>query len=761
MSLRVKGALLVSTVLLVVLGIGGCVLYRNMHNLTYYLLKNKAATIVQQVFTIREWVSGHGGVYVRKGEERFVLQVPAFVTKELTKYSSGVRYRLFSFHPINPENAPDPLEKKALKSFAEGDEEFFTLMERGGKRFAVYVTPLRVTPACVRCHPGARVGSVLGGLGVTFSVEREMRTMLRYGLSLGLGGVAVLFVIFFMVAFLLDREVVGKIREVEGAFARVFQGDLEVRLALEGAAEFSSLSRGFNRMVERLCEQEREQERMTERLKLEKEKFQRLFEGAMEGIFFLDKDGKIRDVNPEGLRLLGCEDKGELQGRDFFGDLCPSVELFLKLSSGGEVRESEVVLRRVSGGEVVVDMFWFSVGDLHCIWGYWGTIRDVSEEKSLERQLIKAQRMETLGVLAGGIAHDFNNILSGVLGFVELCLDEVPRDSQVYERLNMCLEALKRGSGLASQLLDFARAREDQMRLLDLNLLVKELSKILKETLPKMIEVDVQLDPQLKFVMADPAQIHQALLNLCINARDAMPQGGRLLLKTENITLEEEDTRLDLPPGNYVVLTVSDTGCGMDEETVKRIFEPFFTTKKERGTGLGLTITNSIVKSHGGAIEVKSQVEKGTTFRVYLPASEVKEERAGKDVYTFFSRKGVGKVLVVDDEPMVRDSVAAMVARLGYEPIKASSGEEALEIYREEGKEIVAVLLDLYMPGMGGIKALEKLMKMEPRPRVIISSGYKDKELEEAVREMGALAYLSKPYGQKDLSEILWKVVGD
>ncbi len=758
MSLRIRGALLVAAVLAVVLGIGGWVLYRNVNDLTYYLLKNKAATIVQQVFIVREWVGSHGGVYVKKGENRYVLTVPAFVTKELTRYSSGIKYRLFSSHPINPENAPDALEKRALESFARGKKEFFTLVKRDRKRFVVYVTPLMATPKCLPCHPGAKVGSLLGGLGVTFSAEKELSTMSHYALGLGVGGVSALLVTLFMVVFLLDREVVGKVREVERGFARISQGDLDVRLHLKGAQEFVSLSRGFNHMVTRLYEQEKAQERMTERLQLEKAKFQRLFEGAMEGIVFLDKEGKIRDLNPEGMRLLGCEEKERVVGLDFFKDICSCGELFLRLTSEGEVRETEVPLKRVSGGEVVVDMYWFSVGDLHCLWGYWGMIRDVSEEKSLERQLIKAQRMEAIGVLAGGIAHDFNNILSGVLGFVELCLDEVPKGSQVHERLTMCMEALKRGSGLTRQLLDFARAREDQMRLLDLNLLVKELSKILRETLPKMIEVEVSLDPQLKFIMADPSQIHQALLNLCINARDAMPQGGRLLLKTENVTLEKENPELGLAPGRYVVLTVSDTGCGMDQETVKHIFEPFFTTKKERGTGLGLAITYSIVKGHGGAIEVESQEGMGTTFRIYLPSMEVREEEEATVPHTLM--KGKGKILVVDDEPMVRDSVAAMLAKLGFEPVKASSGEEALEIYRREGREIVAVLLDLYMPGIGGVKALEELMKMEPKPKVIISSGYKDKDLEEALREMGALAYLNKPYGHKELSDILRRIVG-
>ena len=758
MSLRVKGGILVAAVLVVVLSLGGFILYRNVNNLTYYLLKNKAATIVQQVFTIREWVGSHGGVYVKKGENRFVLRVPAFITKELTTYSSGIKYRLFSPRPINPENTPDALEKKALAEFARGKKEFFTLIEREGKKYAVYITPLKVTPQCLACHPGEKLGSILGGLGVTFSVDKELKTMFNYAMSLGIGGVTVLFITLFMVVFLLDREVVGRIREVEGAFTRVAQGDLEVRLDLKGAREFVSLSRGFNQMVTKLLEQEKAKEQMTEKLKLEKAKFQRLFEGAMEGIFFLDREGRIQDLNPEGMRLLGCEDKGQVRGRHFFEDFCNSGDLFLTLSQEGEVRESEVPLKRLTGEEVLVDMYWFSVGDLHCLWGYWGMVRDVSEEKSLERQLIKAQRMEAIGVLAGGIAHDFNNILSGVLGFVELCLDEVPKDSQVYKRLSMCLEALNRGSGLARQLLDFARTREDQMKLLDLNILVKELAKILRETLPKMIKVETHLAPDLNYVMADPSQIHQALLNLCINARDAMPQGGVLLLKTENVTLKEEDPSLGLPPGRYVVLTVADTGCGMDEETVKHIFEPFFTTKKEKGTGLGLAITYSIIKGHGGAIQVESKKGVGTTFRLYLPATEPKETCQGPDVVRTFRGKG-GKVLVVDDEPMVRDSVAAMVSRLGFEPIKASSGEEALEIYKREGREIVAILLDLYMPGMGGARALEELMAMEPKPRVIISSGYKDKDLEKAMKDMGALAYLNKPYTQRELSEVLWKII--
>jgi nitrogen-specific signal transduction histidine kinase/CheY-like chemotaxis protein len=378
--------------------------------------------------------------------------------------------------------------------------------------------------------------------------------------------------------------------------------------------------------------------------------------------------------------------------------------------------------------------------------------RDITEAKRLEAQLRQAQKMEAIGTLAGGIAHDFNNLLMGIQGNTSLLEDELPPPQR--EHLRAIEQCVRSGTELTAQLLGFARGGRYEVRPLDLNRLVARTSRMFGRT-RKELTIHRKLQPELWAVEADGGQLEQVLVNLLVNAWQAMPEGGEIFLETRNRTLEEAYVRPhDVPAGAYVQLCVTDTGVGMDAETRRRIFEPFFTTKEMgRGTGLGLATVFGIVRSHGGFISVYSEESEGTSFKVYLPASaEAAEEthpRAGR------LAGGTEMVLLVDDEAAVRTVAEKMLVKLGYEVLVAEDGNEALELYRQQGDRIDVVIIDMIMPGLGGGELFDQLRGLDPGVRVMLSSGYSINGEARSIIERGCRAFIQKPYNLKDLSEKL------
>ncbi len=386
-------------------------------------------------------------------------------------------------------------------------------------------------------------------------------------------------------------------------------------------------------------------------------------------------------------------------------------------------------------------------------------IKGEIELRKLEEQLFQAQKMEAVGALAGGVAHDFNNVLQAISGYVQLMQLDLDESYPGSKNLKMINEAVERAAELVRQLLTFSRKTEIEFRPLDLNHEVRQAIGMLKRTIPKMIDIEVRLADDLKPVNGDSVQLEQVLINLGTNAADAMPEGGRLLIETESVVLDDSYTavHLEAEPGEYVLLKVSDTGCGMDKETLQRIFEPFFTTKEVgQGTGLGLSTVYGIVKGHGGHITCYSEPGQGTVFNIYLPAWE--QSGNGRTARTEFQMgpiRGDESILLVDDEEAVAGVAEKFLRRYGYSVLTASSGEEALEIYRARGEAIDLVVLDLGMPGMGGRKCLEELLKLDPQAKVIVASGYSINGQAADVIESGARGFLSKPYR---LSDMLKKV---
>ena len=391
--------------------------------------------------------------------------------------------------------------------------------------------------------------------------------------------------------------------------------------------------------------------------------------------------------------------------------------------------------------------------------GYAHSLKDITESKLLQFQFQQAQRLESVGTLAGGIAHDFNNLLMGIQGNVSLMLMDIDSRHPYYRRLRNIEKQVQSGAGLTSHILGYARKGKYEVKPVSLNQLVKETSNTLGRT-RKEITIHQELSEDLFVIEGDPVQIEQVLLNLYVNAADAMPGGGKLILKSMNTTHKDMKGKLyDPKPGTYVLLTVSDTGIGMDKETMERIFDPFFTTKEMgRGTGLGLASVYGIIKGHGGYIDVDSKIGQGTTFNIYLPASEKKLEEAVEVSEQFI--EGIGTVLVVDDEHDVLQVGKDLLEAMGYRVLTAKDGKEAVKVYRKHKDDIAFVLLDMIMPDMGGSEVYDKMRAVNPDIKVLLSSGYSIDGRATRILERGCDGFIQKPYTVKELSRAAGRLLG-
>jgi PAS domain S-box-containing protein len=378
--------------------------------------------------------------------------------------------------------------------------------------------------------------------------------------------------------------------------------------------------------------------------------------------------------------------------------------------------------------------------------------KDITERKSLEAQLQHVQRMEAIGTLAGGIAHNFNNLLMGVRGHLSLMSLDADDPNAIRERLKKMEQLVESGTQLTSHLLGYAREGRYEVKTISLNQLVTETADTFGMT-KKEITIHLELADDVPGIQADYGQIEQVLWNLFVNASDAMPGGGNLFLKTMNVTHEDMKGSLYVPKrGNYVLLIVTDTGEGMDEKTMGRAFDPFFTTKGiGQGTGLGLSSAYGIVKAHGGYLDVESKPGTGSTFKVYLPASEEEVQDVVKSPSEVV--KGTGSVLLVDDEDLVLDVGMELLEVMGYRVFAAKDGREAVEIYRSNQGDIDMVILDMVMPGMGGGEAFDRLKEINPNVRVLLASGFAVDGEAAQILERGCNGFIQKPFNMKELSE--------
>lgn len=380
---------------------------------------------------------------------------------------------------------------------------------------------------------------------------------------------------------------------------------------------------------------------------------------------------------------------------------------------------------------------------------------DITEKKQLEAQFLRAQRMESIGTLASGIAHDLNNVLAPILMSVQLLALKL-HDEQARQWLKILEDNARRGAELVKQVVSFARGVKGDRTLVQVRHIISEIRQIAKETFPKSIEVHTDLAPDLWTVSADATQLHQVLMNLCVNARDALPDGGILGISAQNLFLNEQSARMniDAKAGSYIVITISDTGTGIPSEILDRIFEPFFTTKEVgKGTGLGLSTVIGIVKSHGGFVNVVSKLGQGTKFEVYLPALKETPIPISEDAEM---PRGQGEViLVVDDEAAIRQITQTSLETYSYKVLTASDGIEALAVYAQYKEDINVVLIDMMMPVMDGPTTIRTLRRMNPHSKIVAVTGLVSDDKLAQARDLGVQTFLYKPYTAKELLKTL------
>ena len=505
--------------------------------------------------------------------------------------------------------------------------------------------------------------------------------------------------------------------------------------------------------------------------KRSEEELHRLFaavEQAGETIMITELDGKVLYVNPAFEKTTGYPVEEVLgrtpeilnsgkHNRAFYEELWSTI-------TRGEIWRGRFTNRKRDGSLFEETATISPIKDQSGQPVYYVMVgRDVTSEILLQKQLHQAQKMEAIGTLAGGIAHDFNNLLQAILGYSDLLLMGNEMGDKDRKKVQVIHQAARDGADLVSRILTFSRKADSKVRPVDLNEEIRKAQTLLRRTIPRMIDIKVVLADNLSITDADPAQIEQILLNLAVNAHHAMPDGGRLLIETDNVELADEYllTHLGAQPGSYVLLTVSDTGKGIEQGTVDRIFEPFFTTKTNgEGTGLGLSMVHGIVAQHGGYIKCYSEPGRGTSFRIYFPVSAT-ESVPDPTLTQELPSLGTETVLLVDDDERIREMGRQMIETGGYKVITACNGEEALEIYRDLREEISLVILDLIMPGIGGNRCLKELIRIDPDVRVLIASGYSSNGISDKEKQAGAKGFISKPYEAKKILGAVRKVLDE
>lgn len=500
-------------------------------------------------------------------------------------------------------------------------------------------------------------------------------------------------------------------------------------------------------------------------LRASEERTRLLIEMSPVGIGIV-RNGVYAYVNPALVSILGCSSAEEMVGRSLEEFMHPEdrdlARTWAQTVSPSWKHPSHHELRGLKkNGEAFDAQLWHTRID------YMGEpaillfLADTSEAKILRTQLLHAQKMEAVGTLAGGIAHDFNNLLTGILGYADLMLENKKEGDQDHADLQKIIRSARHGANLVQRILTFSRTTEATGGPVDLNSVVHHMKDILVRTFPKVIQIDLELADNLLSINADFSQLEQVLINLALNAKDAMPDGGKLLIRTENVSLDEEyrRTHLAAKDGDYVALTVSDTGQGMAKDIQDHIFEPFFTTKEPgKGTGLGLPMVYGIVKHHGGFVNFESEPGRGATFKIFIPALHQETEPSNVDEESA-PLEGHETVLLVDDEDYIRDLGERFLAKAGYRVLTAANGSEAVEVYRRDYDEIALVILDLMMPDMTGRQCLEELASINPQVKVLIASGY---SVDESItpQVLGrAEAFVRKPYEKAQLLLAMRKVL--
>jgi PAS domain S-box-containing protein len=609
-------------------------------------------------------------------------------------------------------------------------------------------------------------------------IQRESNVVIIAAVILGgsLLGIAI---------YLIIRGIINPLKSLVTLSRRIEQGQYQGRhtqVGLFKKGELAELYEGFMSMTDKLLgtigdlDRDIVRRKMVEEALLQsEEQFRLAFENANDGVCLIDLHGNMIKVNERMCGIFGYSKK-ELESMTVNEITHPEDEnIGLNLidkSLSGEfisgifekryIHKQGYIIYGQASSSIIKDKGGKPLYFISHVQDITESKRSEEEKKRLESQLRQAQKMEAVGTLAGGIAHDFNNILAAIMGYAELALGDAKDGKASPEEIEQVLIGAQRAARLVKQILMFSRQAEPEFKPLDINKEAINAANLLRNTIPRMIEIALDLSEDICLIQGDVTEIQQVLLNLATNAKDAMPQGGKLTIRTKLVQVEEELCRACFSEfsGEYVLVSVGDTGEGMDEQTLEKIFDPFFTTKEVgKGTGLGLSTIFGIVTGHGGHITVDSQPGMGSTFNIYLPVPEedlqvVTKEETDEDI-----AGGSETILFVDDEKSILHVGNKILHGKGYSIIAASNGEEAVKTYNKMKDDIALVILDVSMPGMGGHKCLQELQSIDPEVKVIICSGYfRGGDLKETLY-LGASGFIPKPFSSSTMLKTVRKVL--
>ncbi|MBN1545751.1 MAG: response regulator [Syntrophaceae bacterium] len=638
--------------------------------------------------------------------------------------------------------------------------------------FSISDIHVDVQPLSADRTQGSTMLSDIFGRPILKMVVQQPRILFQQGVNtlefLVLCGILIALALGCTMFVLLEKLVLSRVRIMSDEVKHIgLSGNNLKRVSVTGQDELSGLADTINRMIETI-------EASREAIREESDRYRAVVEDQTEFICRFGLQGNLIFANEALGRYLEQTPDG-LLGRSFF-DIFPWENIaeikaeLLATVTGQPVRmfdakmifpnnkelNSRWTIRAIVSEDGQIREYQ-AVG--HDITGY---VQAEKDKKAVEEQFFQSQKMEAIGTLAGGIAHDFNNILMGIGGYVSLMLYDTDLDHPHYRKLKAIEEQIKNASSLTRDLLGFARGGAYEVKPANLNQILETTSSIFGRS-RKDIEIRQRFEQDLWTAEVDRGQMEQVFMNLFVNAAQAMPAGGNLFLETKNVTISDgQGEYMQMAPGPYVQVSITDEGVGMDEETKERIFEPFFTTREreKRGSGLGLASVYGIVKNHGGMINVYTEKGVGTTFRIYLPAvSSSTIQGSASDWDNQHLLKGTEGVLVVEDEDLMMDVTVKMLGVLGYKTFSARSGDEALEAYRGNREQIDLVLLDMIMPGMSGEETFQKLKEIHPEIKVILASGYSLNEQATRIMGNGCRAFLQKPYNTGELSRTLRNVL--
>ncbi|UPU34794.1 DUF3365 domain-containing protein [Geomonas paludis] len=726
--------------------------YRNNLN---EIAKAQARIAFEKDLLYRKWASQHGGVYVpvtpRTQPNPYLAHIPerdikspsgkdltlinpAYMTRQVFELAQTEKQiakgHITSLNPIRGENAPDPWERKALQAFEQGTQEVSEVVTQDGHSYVRLMRPFKVETSCLKCHAaqGYQKGDIRGGISVTVPL-----TVFSAGTDRVLASTAATLLLIGAAGIILI--LVGA-RKISQSSTRLEQTNAEL---LSEVSEREIAQEQLREQTVLLEEEVAERQALQEEAVTHQRKLQLIMDSTHAAIYGIDTSGRCTFANRTCLELTGYDSLDDLLGKnmhDMIHHTLPSgipapvehCNIYRAFNEGEGCTRRDEVFWRKDGTSFPVEYSSYPIVNNGVIEGAVVSFVDLTERIALEAQLRQAQKMEAVGQLAGGVAHDFNNVLQVISGYGSILKLDERLDERQQQEVDQILSAAERAAQLTRGLLAFSRKQVITLAPVNLNDVVESVRKFLVRIIGEDIQLKTTPSAGTLYIMADLGQLEQVLINLATNARDAMPRGGVLAIETGT---QEVESPLDQEsgenrPGHYAVLTVADTGCGMDGETCKRIFEPFYTTKEvSKGTGLGMAIVYGIVKQHNGFINVYSEPDQGTTFRIYLPlyhSDAVPESDAAKQAAP--PRGGNETILLAEDDDGVRNLVLSVLTRFGYRVIQAVDGQDAVEKYLAHRDEIDMILMDLIMPRKSGKEAYDEIASQAPGTKVLYASGY-------------------------------------